>query len=368
MRADQVVSTAQRSLRRLEEIDSLGLPESSEELTDLTDPVRHDIHRLVESDRAARAEIVTYLGRCESPMITQLLRGELGGRFGVEPGADRESVQVAGVTVPASPAVFLGVDLISVPEKKLRRLKELWRRPFGWFFGLPQVSAGLKDWPVGSNGKALDFMVQVNLPDVAGEVVNFGSLGLPDDLVIQVFIDLGVPMGLTEHRVVVAPVDEMKKRLLDPPSQHGFIVSSPVLVSPVTAFSIPRADDPLLALDDVDRDFYPAVQSAADEGPYRLNPWGSRAQQDSTPFELGYLSYVPMARIGGFIQAPAERWEESARAALGCEPSEMLVLYDGPIEPEPQPVGDPDRLRLLVLIERARLADRDVSRTFAIQY
>ncbi|MFT4218638.1 MAG: hypothetical protein QM619_15830 [Micropruina sp.] len=44
------------------------------------------------------------------------------------------------------------------------------------------------------------------------------------------------------------------------------------------------------------------------------------------------------------------------------------VLYAGPIDPEPQPVGDPDRLRVLVLIELARLVERDVNRMFAIRY
>lgn len=275
-------------------------------------------------------------------------------------------VDAVGLRLPTTPAVFLAEDSISVSPKELRTLAEPWKRWIGsWFFGRPQASTTLSAWPIGSRGQALDFLCQVNMRRARHEIPYLGATGLPGKLCLQIYVDLDIAVGPMDHLVLALARGEHADHLMEPPA--GCDVP-PMLINPIGVRTIPRPDDPQLDLNPADEDFYRFLYWHADEEPYANNLWSMKSKHSRWPAEPRYRRFVPMARLGGFIPADPEIWREPVRQALGCEPADVVLLYDGPVDPEPRAIDDPERNRIMILVERSRLAARDFTRTLALAY
>lgn len=283
--------------------------------------------------------------------------------------APEQKVRAPGLRIPASPAVYLAEDSISAAVKEIRGIRLPWERTLGcWFFGNPQASTVLTEWPTDADGSALDFLCQIDLREVDDEVPGFDLTGLPRKVCLQIYVDLDAGPGPIDHLVVGLTRGQRKKHLMEPPQGSGVNDAWPILINPVGALTIPRSDSPELSLDPADERFYEAMCWAADEAAYDLNLFTKHPRNRPAATEPDYLPYVPMARMGGYIPAHPAEWQKPAQEALGCDASEMFLLYDGPVDPEPTPVGDPERLRVAILIERSRLRARDFTHTYAFSY
>lgn len=349
-----------RQIDELERLAALDLPVWSEELTDQTDPVLSELAEQLRQAPDALVAVLDYLESPRSDVVADWLRLQLQPDLSLQDESPRE-LRYGSRTVATKPALFLAVDEVSVPAKKLRKLKRPWEHAAGWFFGQPQRSPNLDAWPVDSNGDALDFVVQMNLTAAASALGHYGALGLPDDLTIQLFADLDVTVGPIDHRVVAFPSNTGGNAVLKPPRGSSVNDADPVLINPVEALTLPPTKS--VSCDAVDDDRLGSfLRAYADRAPYDLNLFKHPSDEDT------HLGYVPMARMGGFPVAHPNDWKADAEAALSCPSEDIVVLYDGPTDPEPGPVADPERVRLMVLIESARLDARNFETTFAFGY
>lgn len=222
-------------IKELERVAALRLPEWSEEATDQTDPILADLDNRLTDDRALREEVVEYILRNTGPVASSLRLLFSPGLFPTDRSRDG-TVNCAGVRVPAETAVFLAQDTISVPERKLRKEKAPWNLPSGsWFFGSPQGSTVRDSWPRGEDDKPLDFLLQVDLSKVSAETTGFSDVGLPHDLVLQLFVDLDVAVGVMNHQVVAFAPQHSHKKPLKPPRGSDVHQANPRLINPVGA-------------------------------------------------------------------------------------------------------------------------------------
>lgn len=349
-------------IRELERIASLGMPEWSDEVVDRSDGVLAQLDTLCSENRQVRDEVLSYLEDPPDELVASWL--ELLFRPGMSP-QDRNSdgcVKFANLEVAAQPALFLAEDEISVPGRRRRRLKRPWERSTGWFFGHPQESSALSSWPTGASGEPLDFLAQIDL-GAAAEAAGALPVGLPVGQIVQIFVDLEADLGPIDHRVVAFETGTGHDALMKPPRKADVHDAWPVPINPVAALTVPPLAD--IDTDERDKDFYVRCSGYVDAAPYERNLFRDTSAAEGIPRNF---AHVPMARMGGFPVAEISRWRQVAQQVLGCAPSELFLLYDGPIEPESAAVDDPDRLRIMVLIETARLAEADFSRTLAIQY
>lgn len=356
---------ALQQLDELERLAALGLPEWSEELTDQADPVLAELDKLMSQDPVALGHVLNYLESGNSAIVADWLRVQLTPDLSLDDQASADSIRCAGVQIPSRPALFLAHDEITVPEKKLRKLKKPWEQAPGWFFGSPQESPGTATWPLGSDGNALDFIVQIDLARASTSFGGFETTGLPDDVTLQLFVDLDVQVGPADHRVVAFPTGAGIDRSMKPPRGSDINDANPLLINPVGALTLPRVGEADTNCDEPRDRLRARLGSYADQAPYNLNMW---TRTDDEPVSNSHLGYVPMARSGGYPIAAPEIWASAAQEVLGCDPDEMFVLYDGPVDPETQPVPDPDRNRFMVLIERSKMKARDFKVTYGFGY
>ncbi|MQW77193.1 hypothetical protein GHK92_15070 [Nocardioides sp. dk4132] len=350
-----------RLIDNLERLAALGLPVWSEELTDQVDPFLHELDEHLRRDPIALAAVLDYLENPRSEVVADWLRLQLQPDLSLDEDPPRE-LRYAEATIPTQPALFLAIDEVTVQPKSLRKLKKPWEHAAGWFFGRPQKSQGHDAWPVGRDGGALDFLVQMDLGAAASSLAGFGAVGLPADLIIQIFADLDVTVGPLDHRVVAFPSGAGGDEPLKPPRRSDVNDADPVLINPVGALTLPPVDE--LSAERVGDDRLPSLLRVhADRRPYDLNLFRNTSRDDEQ-----HLGYVPMARMGGFPVPDLRVWKAEAESALGCTVRDIVVLYDGPTDPEPGPVPDPDRVRLMVLIDRARLQALNFDATFALAH
>ncbi|MTB88437.1 DUF1963 domain-containing protein [Aeromicrobium senzhongii] len=350
---------ALRQIDELERLASTGLPVWSEELTDQVDPVLAELDRVIGDDPAARDEVLKYVSGGGNPVVAEWLRLHFRPDLSLDEENLTGTIQCAGVTIATRPALFLAQDSISVPEKKLRKLKRPWEHAPGWFFGKPQRSPATDAWPLASDGTALDFIVQIDLAQAAGSFPGFESIGLPDDVTLQIFVDLDTEDGPVDHRVIAFRSGEGAKGVLKPPRGNDVNEADPILINPVGALTLAITDDHTSGVEAVQG----VLREYADSAPYEMNLFSHATDSPGLGPEQGY---VPMARLGGVEVEDAKVRRRGAADALKCRPEDIFVLYDGPVDPEPTPVPDPDRSRFTVLIERARLDARDFDVTYAI--
>lgn len=351
-----------QQIKELERLAALGVPTWSEELTDQVDPVLAELDRLMSEDQAVLGAVLDYLDLGPSRVVADWLRVQLSPDLSLDqvtPGV----VRCAGAEFLCRPALFLAQDTITVPEKKLRKLKKPWEQAPGWFFGSPQQSPATDVWPHGADGDALDFVVQVDLARAAGSFGGFEATELPDDVTLQLFVDLDVRVGPIEHRVIAFPTGTGGKNAMKPPRRSAVNDADPLLINPIGALTWPPAG--VAGADDPQGRLHALLRTYADRGPYDLNLFRRTDDELTSSPDFGH---VAMARMGGHPIADPDIWDGPAQEVLGCDPGEMFVLYDGPVDPEPQPVPDPDRARLMVLIERAKLLARDFDITYAFGY
>lgn len=348
-----------RQIDELERLAALDLPVWSEELTDQTDPVLRELDEHLHQDPEALTVVMDYLERPRSEVVADWLRLQLQPDLSLDDESPGE-LRYGASTVPVRPALFLAIDEVSVPTKKQRKLKKPWEHAAGWFFGLPQKSPALEAWPTGPEGDALDFIVQMNLAAASSSLTNFGAVGLPDDLIVQIFADLDVTVGTMNHQVIAFQSNTGGDGSLRPPRRSDVNDADPVLINPVGALT-PKPESALG--DGKDERLLSLLQAHADRTPYDLNLFKQPSEDDSP-----HMEHVPMARMGGFPVADLRNRRAEAEAALGCAVDDMFVLYDGPTDPVPGPVPDPERTRIMVLVERARLRARDFAATFAVGY
>lgn len=358
-----------RHLRQIVELERLagsGLPRWSPELTEQTDPVLAEIERMIDGDRAVRDEVLDHLDHGENEAVAEWLRLCFRPDLSLTQDERERSVRCAGLSIPSRAAAFLASDTITVPDKKLRRLGRPWERAAGWFFGSPQESPALDSWPVRPDGTALDFMLQIDLAEVARSMGGLEEIGLPEDVTLQLFADLRTSVGPVAHRVVAFESGEGGSRVMRPPRGSDVNDAHPILVNPVGALTLRRPDDPLHDLDPRDARAYDVVHSYAHEAPYEMNLFRRTDSAEEGLRDLGWR-HVPMARLGGHPVAEPEAWQQITEA-LGRDATELFLLYDGPVDPESAPIPDPERSRLMVVIERSSLERQEFSATIAFGY
>ena len=350
----------------LERLAALGLPEWSEELTDQVHPVLAELDELMSEDPAVLSHVLDHLEACRSRVVADWLRMQLSPDLSLDVHDTQSHVHFAGVQIPSRPALFLAPDLITVPTKKMRKLKKPWERVPGWFFGRPQESPATDSWPRASDGAALDFIVQIDLAAAAAHLGGLDSTSLPDDITLQVFADLDRQVGAVDHRVLAFPTGAGGAGVMKPLAGSDLNDAQHLPINPVGALTLPRAPDGDIDVDVRDPRSGAFLRFRADQAPYDLNLF--RRTDEPAVAPEAHATHVPMARLGGYPILDPAIWTAPAQEALGCDADEMFVLYDGPVDPEPRPVADPDRNRIMVLIQRSRLTARDFEVTYAIGY
>lgn len=380
---------------KLEEAAALPLTPDSTDVTDRTDPVFEDLASWLRGDSDARMEdargkdpciedtrieLIRVLNEHTDPTVRTWLRSVLlpsvvGGVEVPEPVYDQPGVPVDGDDVSFRAAVTLGLDpgeFWTAKDKRKAKSKP-WKLRSSWFHGRPRMSTTLTEWPRGRRGIPLQFLLQVGLKSIEDNVSswNFFQVGLPKRGHLQFFADLDTIAddGRVDHRVVYIPKGGMLKSLLEPPVDAGPI-EPPVFINDDTAPTLPHEHDVPVDMDELDRFDYRVLKAVLDMDPYDRNMFSDLEwdEDEPSPLERGYRPVVPVARLGGYPLIPVSEWLEDAVRSLDCDPGDIFLLLDMPLQPSDEPTEHPNRERVMVLTTKTGVEPGDLSSTYARAY